>query len=132
MLKEIKLNFDGTFEEREIEVLDKTKQGEITGKDDKGKPIYNRIPSVIWKTADGNFDSKNLDIVKVAGDYFYIKTENTSEFARKLLKDYAITHFETMASTIVGRIKTLQQNIQEQEDKLKTVDKRLKIAKETK
>lgn len=133
-MNRIKLNFDGVFEIEKIEVLSKTKQGKIIGKDEKTKkPIYEEVPAVTWKTSEGNFNSETqLDKIKSCDNYFEVRTEKDYSIVKPLLKEYAIRHFKETIETASQRLVLLADTIKEVNEKKWTAAAWLDIMTEVK
>lgn len=126
MLNKIKLYHDGTFEVIEIIVTSSTKNGEVIGKGESGKPIYERVPAKIWETSIGKINIELCGKCRDRDDYFEIITDRNIEQSKLKLKDYAIGYFKSLAGIYEQRILDYQQNIRDCENKLESANERLK------
>lgn len=140
-MNKVILTITGEFIKSEVEVLSKTKNGEVistekyTAYDDKKKKdvikyknTYAQIPSIIWQTSEGNFNSETqLDKIKVVEQGFECRSEKSIEEIKQMLKAYAISHYESLQCTLEQRKETLRQNMQELETRQTNANKCVEI-----
>jgi len=125
------LNQNGEIEIKEIEVLSKEKNGKIIERDKNKKPIYERVPAIFWTTSEGNFDHRRLDTPRYIDDIFEIYTEGDVEEAKSKLISFAKQHFEGLINAYKGRIRSLEQQVEEHSMKVSRASKILKRLSET-
>lgn len=131
-LTKIHLGYDCNFKIETIKVLKDTKNGKYIGLDDEGKAIYETLPSRIWITEKGKFDSHTLGEIKRGSKGYYVTILGMAAIAyyKQRLKEALIADFECLCGTLEDKKNKALEKIREAETSLLKAKKALKKARE--
>ena len=131
-LTKIHLGYDCNFKIETIKVLKDTKNGKYIGVDDEGKAIYETLPSRIWITEKGKFDSHTLGEIKKDAKGFYVTILGTAgtEYYKYRLKEALTAELECLCGTLEDKKNKALEKIRKVETSLQKAKNALKKARE--
>lgn len=132
-LHKITLNNDCVFTVEDITVLCDTKHGKCLGLDEKQNRVYEKIPSRIWVTDKGRFNTNFLDKIKSEKDGLSFTTDKKDlKECKQMLKYKLMITFRNIGDTIEQRKQTALQKVLDYHVEFLNVNNSLKKAMEIK